>query len=398
MVSAGTQQPVLPDTPAAASLNRTRIVDIPGIDVDDAVRGKQAYHLLSAPALIRYARDAADALRLPDVYRDADPATPEVRQGLPRYVDACLRAEAATVREAAEAVARRLGRNLGHLAVALSRGDPVNRAARDDWSDAAWDVWGTIRSYQLGGGIVSGELGDRLIHHARQFLTESGYAGALSIHKTPRPRHMGLLGVGRTLPSLVRMADLRAVCMDLGQTSVKRAILHYEAGVLARLQWLPSAPVRWQWQNRPDAGEGIDPEKVLAFTAHTIAEGLRMAREEDPPPCDRVGMSVAAYVRDGRLLGHGLYARMDSLSDDAAQLIADAVARMGDFRIRPIIVHDGTAAAALHAGGANTAVLVIGTAIGVGFPPDPAEGLCPIASDLRMGIDNEPAGPEGDGG
>jgi hypothetical protein len=89
---------------------------------------------------------------------------------------------------------------------------------------------------------------------------------------------------------------------------------------------------------------------------------------------------------------------MNSLSDDAAQLIADAVARVGDFRVRPIIVHDGTAAAALHAGEANTVVLVIGTAIGVGFPPDSAEGLCPIASDLQMDIDDEPAGPEGDGG
>jgi len=39
------------------------------------------------------------------------------------------------------------------------------------------------------------------------------------------------------------------------------------------------------------------------------------------------------------------------------------------------IIHDETAAAALHAEESQAAVLVIGTAIGVGFPSERTEGL-----------------------
>jgi hypothetical protein len=376
---------VVPDTPAAASLNRTRIVDVPGIDVDEAVRGRQAYHLLSAPALIRYAQQRADVLQLPAGYRDVDPSAPEVRQALPRYVDACLRAASPDVREAAEAIARRLGRNLGHLAVTLYRGDAVNREAREDWPEAAWERWRAIHTYRLGGGVMSGELGDRLIYYAGEFLAEVGYDGVLSVAKTPRPRNMGLLGVGRTIPSAARETYRRALCLDLGQTSIKRAVVHYEDGVLMGLQWLPPVPVRWQWRNRPDAGAGIDPQAVLTFTARAVAEGLEMAHAEASAQSDEVGMSIAAYVRGGKLLGNGLYARMQVLSEDAAGLIADAVTREGAPSIRPIIVHDGTAAALLHAGEAATVVLVIGTAIGVGFPPASTSGLCPIAPHVQQG-------------
>jgi hypothetical protein len=385
---------VLPDTPPAASVNRVRIIDIPSVDIDDAVRGKQAYHLLSAPALIRYAQDAADALQLPESYREADPASPQVRGALPKYVDACLRAESEGLREAAGAVARRLGRNLGHLAIALCRGDSINREARVDWPDAAWERWRTIRFYQLGGGVMGGELGSRLVHEANAFLTEVGYAHRLSISRSPRPRHMGLLGIGRAIPSAATQRRAYALCLDLGQTSVKRAILRYDRGLLAGLHWLPSVPVRWQWRNRPDAAEGIDPDAVLAFTVRAIVEGIELAHAQGFMLCDDVGISIAAYVRGGKLLGHGLYARLTEISEDAAALMTRAIAQTSGLDVRPVIAHDGTASAALHAGEVDTAVLVIGTAIGVGFPPDSSEGLCPIAERLGIGethIDNRSA-------
>jgi hypothetical protein len=355
------------------------------VDIDDAVRGKQVYYLLSAPAVIRYAQDAADGLQLPEAYRGSDPAAPAVREAVPRYVDACLRAEVRSVRATAEAIARRLGRNLGHLAVALYRGDPVNREARVDWPDAAWNAWRAIRTYRLGGGVMSGDLGSRLVRDANAFLAEVGYADELLVLKSSRPRHMGLLGVGRALPSKATQIPPNALCLDLGQTSVKRAVLRYERRVLVGLQWLPSIPVRWQWRNRPNAAEGIDPEAVLAFTVRALVDGVERARVEGSALCDTIGMSIAAYVRGGKLLGHGLYARMREISEDAAALIAGTVAQEAGLDIHPIIAHDGTAAATLHAGETNTAVLVIGTAIGVGFPPDSTEGLCAIADRLDVG-------------
>jgi hypothetical protein len=46
-------------------------------------------------------------------------------------------------------------------------------------------------------------------------------------------------------------------------------------------------------------------------------------------------------------------------------------------------LHDGTAAAHIYAGSTNAAVIVMGTAMGLGFPP-PADGLCRLPADVRI--------------
>jgi hypothetical protein len=123
--------PPTPPTPSHVSVNRVRIVDLPGLPVDDEVRGHRADHLLSSRALMRYARERAEALQLPAAYaRD----TIQTRLELPCLVNACLSSPYEPARAAAQAIGRRLGRNLGHVLLTLHRGDAANRAARPDWT------------------------------------------------------------------------------------------------------------------------------------------------------------------------------------------------------------------------------------------------------------------------
>ncbi len=119
--------PRIPFTPQNASVNRVRIVDLPGIAVDKEVAGEQAYHLLSAPAVVRYALKRADDLALPAEYRTGDPDSFELRRDCPQFVDTCLHNANSSVRKAAEDIARRLGRNLGYILLTLHRGDLENR-------------------------------------------------------------------------------------------------------------------------------------------------------------------------------------------------------------------------------------------------------------------------------
>jgi len=58
----------------AASLNRVRIVDLPGVALDDAIRGKTAYELLAARTLADDVRRHADVLGL-DALRGASDTT-----------------------------------------------------------------------------------------------------------------------------------------------------------------------------------------------------------------------------------------------------------------------------------------------------------------------------------
>lgn len=377
----------VPPTPASASINRIRVVDLPGLPVNPEVRGEQAYHLLSAPALIRYAQAAGEALALPEALRAGDPASPEVRRSLPRLVDERLRHPNPVVRDAALAIARRLGRNLGYILLTLQRGDAVNRAARPDWPSAAWDDWARIRHVWLGGGIMSGELGTAIIGQANALLAEVATMDGsprMTVERTPRPHDMAILGAARYLPGRPE-ATWRALCLDLGQTSAKRGVAAVEGDAVTRFAWLPPVPVRWQWRNDPDAKEAIDGREVLRFVAEAVAGGLWAVDPSGPPLAQEVSISIAAYTHGGTLLGNGIYARMHQLGDDARLLIADRVAELSDVRPRLTILHDGTAAATLHAGEPNRAVIVVGTALGVGFPPPDEAGLLKVGKDLTVG-------------
>ncbi len=380
--------PKIPYSPPTSSVNRVVIVDLPGLPIDAEVRGKQAYHLLSVPALIRYARLDADALDLPQTFREGDPESAWLRRELPLWVDGRLSSADDSVRTAAQALARRLGRNLGYLLATLHRGDEVNRAARSDWSATEWQHWQRVQRVWLGGGVVSGDLGDKMVHHARTVLEETGCA--IAIDKTPYPRHMATLGAGRFMPRPAEPETCqRGLVLDFGQTSVKRAILTYRGNDLVRADQLATQPVVWRWRNSPVAALDLDPHEVLDLVAGTLCESLALSERVGLPVGPDVVVSIAAYVRGGELLGNGGYARMRQLAEDVRPLIADRVSATCGRRIRIAIVHDGTAAAAVHAGemadGAESAVIVVGTALGVGFPPASAEGLRGLAPDLAIG-------------
>lgn len=104
-------------------------------------------------------------------------------------------------------------------------------------------------------------------------------------------------------------------------------------------------------------------------------------------------MSIAAYVQGGTLLGNGIYARMSRIADDVRTLIAARVAEISDRRPVLHIIHDGTAAAATYAGTPNGAVIVIGTALGVGFTPETANGLRMISPELTVSAQDNDLSP-----
>ncbi len=366
----------IPHTPPHVSINRMQIIDLPGVTMDPEVRGRQAHDLLSSRAIIDYARAQAAELAMPDEFV-LDSA--HTRIELPRYVERALRSTHPQIRQAAESIARRLGRNLGHILLTLLRGDPVNRRARPDWTDSDWDHWERMERIWLGGGLMSGSLGELVIKHGRAFLDETGYRQRCQVSLTPYRGAMTLLGGGRYLP----ISAQHAVCLDCGHTLVKRACLCFSAGRLDELQRFPSLAVDWSALGEPGRPDPARGSKVLAFVADAISSAWQESRASGLQPGIDVMLCVAAYVDGGRLLGNGIYAQMSSLADDLRPLLADEVqARTGE-RVRVHLIHDGTAAAALHAGEQRSAVIIVGTALGVGFPPAGDSGLRSLSPDIR---------------
>ena len=358
--------PTIPFTPPHVSVNRVRIVDLPGVAVDADVRGHSAYELLSLNALIRYTSARAEALGLPsDLGQDSDRA----RLGIPRFLNDCLRNDAGRAKETAAVIARRLGRNLGYVLLTLHRGDAVNRAARSDWTDADWERWRDIRRVWLAGGLTSGALGALILEHGQGLL--DGYNVGLELGLSSYPGSIPLLGASRYLPA----GDAEALVFDFGHTRIKRACLHLVNDAITNLWEFEPWPVPSEFFTEPWGSPEEMGRRVLEFVTDVIAQTRNAALDQGRHPGPDLMLCVAAYVQGGKLLGNGLYANLSVLADDVRPLLAASLHRRTGAAFRVHLIHDGTAAAAVHAGEPHTAVIMMGTALGVGFAPATAEGL-----------------------
>jgi hypothetical protein len=356
-----------------ASLNRVRIADVPGGVPDPDVRGQTAYDLLSAASIANRVREHAAELHL-DASGQLDPT-----RLLPLL---SLRMTAADqgIRDTALAIARSVGRSLGYLILTLRRGDAVNRQARDDWDDSVWTHWSRIRVVWLGGGIVSGPLGPALRNHAAEVLAEHG-VDDVAIRLAAYPAALPLIGAARSVPA----GGQAALVFDFGTSLIKRAQAHYRGGSLAGLRLLAPMPGP---QIAPSPGAEPSAADVLSLAYYmmsALAHTWREATQSGAALAPDLVVSLASYVRDGQPIPRqgGIYSYLRVLAPTLAAWLSDQLSERTGTSLRVSLVHDGTAAARAYAGEEYAAVVTIGTALGVGFPP-PAHTARPLASDWAL--------------
>lgn len=357
--------PFLQGDNTVRSLNRAQLAALPGVAVDDGVLDQRGYDLLSAEALARDIAAAAPALGL-------DLAAPDPI----RRFDRCF--DEAAARPHAQAIARAYGRRLGFFLLMLKRGEAANRAARPEWSDAHWAYWGALRGVILGGGLLAGRLGPLAVQAAQAVLDEHG-AQALRLRLARHPAQLPLLGLARSAPPTA--ATLLA--FDFGQTSVKRGLAHYRSGALAELQLWPSAAIDCGDLFRPNLSVEAARERwswMLDLLAASWADLPARAQAQTA-----LGLSLACYLNGGHPAPTelGCYGVLQFLSPHLESFVCREIGRRLGRAVAVVLRHDGTAAAAAYAGETDAIVLMLGTAIGNGFPPS-AAGLWPLADGFTL--------------
>jgi len=95
--------------------------------------------------------------------------------------------------------------------------------------------------------------------------------------------------------------------------------------------------------------------------------------------------SIASYVVDGQPAAYdrGVYAQLHTISDNLGRWLSQHVGERVERPVEIGLLHDGTAAARTYAGTAHAAVIMLGTALGVGFPPR-ADELRPISPVFQV--------------
>ena len=342
-----------------SQINRVRVVELPGCDLDDAVRNKNAVQLLSANAVAELVRQELQGLPLTGVNSDDL-----------RLWEAAFTSPDEHTRQKAVAVAAEVGRRLGITLAVLKRGDAANREARTEWGPEEWAFWAGIKEVWLGGGLVSGQAGP-YIQQAAEILLEKAGVFDLTLRLSAFPGYLPLIGAARRITP----AHETALVFDFGQTSLKRAVATYRAGALARLDMLPPLPSSTFLDFAQGGALYQLTVKTLQDTWQEIA-----GRGYDLNP--KIGLSIAAYT-----LGGQLYKRSDLQDYNFRDEVAGELSGELQQKIGIELIHDGTAAATVHAGREKAAVIVMGTSLGIGLPPV-LTGLCPIAP----GFEIRPAG------
>jgi hypothetical protein len=368
------------------SLNQVRIVDFRGSDLPPGVSGHTGYELLSAAALRQLVRGHALSLSLDEKAGDL----------LERFDD-CFTSTDPGDRAAAELVAAEFGKRLGFLLLTLHRADEVNRLARPDWTDGHWAFWQAIRQVWLAGGLMSGRLGSAALHHTRLVLQR--YRAQMKVELAAHPALLPLLGAarhglntdqsqaGHGGPLSARVGapngNQPVLVFDFGQTMVKRALAHYRGGCLVKLVLLPVRPSDCgRLAIGSNALESL--EQQVDAILNLVVESWLVAEACGLRPETHAVISLATYLFRGQPCQpqDSCYGRLAYLSSDLPAYLATCLSKRLGRRFRFSLLHDGSAAASVYAGRPDAAVIVLGTAMGVGFPNVSEDGLCPVAADL----------------
>jgi hypothetical protein len=340
--------------PVSPSMNQVRIIDLPGLAVPEWVRGKSGLELLSSFALRQRIVAEAKTLQL----------DPNDARLLEKF-DSCLTADSPQIRTTAQKIVAEYGRSLAYLLLTLKRGDAVNQQARADWRPVHWAFWQQIETVWLGGGLLSGSLGQTAVPLARQLIQQNGFP-AFRLALAPNGRHLPLLGMARTAAPGTKAMLL----FDFGQTAVKRAVADYENDCLTRLTLLPTLPAPCL-NVRPPSQNLDDIVQFANWLMDLLAVTWRETAESHLDLSSTVAVSLACYLLDGqpRPEDVGCYGRLQHLTSSLNQFLTDGFSqRLGQSA--PVnLWHDGAAASLTWAGETQTAVFTFGTAIGVGFPP-----------------------------
>ncbi len=325
-----------------ASINRVKLMVAPGLP--EAWQGKTAYQVIGRESLVLRISTA-----FPELANQADP--------IPAFSEQYLTQE----HPAALKIADEMGRALGCLLLTLKLGEAANRAARPQWDDSYWTHWGSIQHIILGGGLMASLLGKYMLAHATDMLN-----GLMSLVIANYPVALPLIGAAR----MATDANESAWVFDFGGTNIKRAQAIYANRELVKLEQLPSILI-------PVFDE---VNSLFDFMIQAITSTISTSDSNEPL---FINVSIANYVQNCHLAADTPYSRLNDLGENICQVFSAAVSQQLGHPIKMTFVHDGTAAAKAYAGAVDTAVITIGTALGMGFPP-PHQSLRPLSEKFSI--------------
>jgi len=231
---------------------------------------------------------------------------------------------------------------------------PATAAAATGARRTYLEVWQGLGPVVVGGGLMKGAVG-------RGVAARAGAAVGVDVVAAEHPEWLPLIGAARSASG----PEERVVVMDGGQTSIKRGVADFRGRCLARLRVLPPLPV-----------DSVASWRLPAVVAREVTA----MRDEHARSATEVVCSVASYLEDGRPVPGvaSIYERLHPAS------------MRSRFGISLRLVHDGTAAWRAAGTATPSAVIILGTWLGVGIGPH-RRPVRPLTADFTVDVEGGPA-------
>lgn len=330
------------------SMNQVYLAALPDQVVSISHQGRRSFSLLSLNSLLETIRNYAQPLEIREDETD-----------LVAALNARIHHEKDQIRMVARQIAVRYGHSLAIVLLTLKQGKAENRAARRDWSEAHWQYWADIDTVWLGGGLAAGNMGDIVTHAAQSLVHELGYSD-YRIQLAPQGANLALVGTQK----LLNNHEKSSLLFDFGHTTVKRGIcVHGEMVTLPRMSaHCPGGKYR--------EGTPAEAEEQLSYMLQLIEQTWNEAKREGYSLSNEMAVSLACYLFEGHPAPQdlGCYGQLQLLTSHLQTFLAEQLSQTLNKKINLHLIHDGTAAALVYDGSPNTAVLTLGTAVGIGFP------------------------------
>ena len=306
------------------SINRLPLVHLPGLPLAPELVGMTAYPALSGASLEKAVRG------------DWNLVGPSAQQGVAQ-----------------------LGRLFGHVLVTLLTGPPEVRRRRVDWGEREWTWWKSIEQIYLAGGAFRGKVG-RLLLQTIEFIIADHLTDPPDLLIPPQPELLPLSGAWQlALRSPTHRTP--ALALDWGQTSLKAAIL--QPG--DTLKVFEPSPMLWpRWEALTNDEELREAKALHKDLLKFTVSCLEQSNSEGP-----VTISLANYIDQGVINPRGAYGKLRLLAPDYSGYFSQELERVSG-QLRPVIMaNDGVcASAAVASHGRRSALILWGTALGVGWP------------------------------
>lgn len=330
------------------SMNQVYLATLPDQVVSISHQGRRSFSLLSLNSLLESIRNYASALGI-----EAD------ETDLVAALNARIHHENDQIRMVARQIAVRYGHSLAIVLLTLKQGKPENRAARHDWSEAHWGYWANIDTVWLGGGLAAGNMGDIVTRAAQSLIHELGYSD-YRIQLAPQGANLALVGTQK----LLTQHEKPSLLFDFGHTTIKRGIcVHGEMVYLPTVSaYCPGGKYR--------AGTPSEAEEQLGYMLQVIRQTWEETKRDGYALSDEMAVSLACYLYEGHPAPQdlGCYGQLQLLAPHLKTFLVSQFSQTLEQEINLHLIHDGTAAALVYDGSPNTAVLTLGTAVGIGFP------------------------------